>query len=88
MRDGLIEKIKRFEWNDVEFPEGSVGVGRIWRMLMLEECRLRFFGNPDPEWRSGLIGRRRGGAIAPEPTVESIAPLLTDFPAAAQGPVV
>jgi hypothetical protein len=60
----------------------------IWRMLMVEECRLRLFDNSVSGRRGGLIGRRRGGVVAPMTTSGSIALIAIDCPAAAIGAVV
>jgi hypothetical protein len=57
-------------------------------MLTLGECRLLLFGNSGSGMRSGLVGRRRGGAIAPKSVRESIETVLIDSPAAAFGGVV
>jgi hypothetical protein len=53
---------------------------RMWRMLMLEECRLRLVGNPVSVRRDGSSGRRRGGVVAPMPTRKAVAPVVTDPP--------
>ena len=57
-------------------------------MLMLEECRLRLFGNLVSERRAGLHGRRRGGGFAPMLMREQVALVVADHPAAAHEVVV
>jgi hypothetical protein len=72
----------------VQVPEESARVGRIWRMLMLEEGRLRLVGNSASGRRGGLCGRRRGGVVAPMTMRGSIVLIVSDRPAAAIGAVV
>ena len=43
-------------------PFGMI-TAATWRMLTLEECRLRLVLNSDSERRSGFRGRRRGGGL-------------------------
>jgi hypothetical protein len=71
-----------------QIPEESARVGRTWRILMLEECRLRLFGNSASGRRGGLCGRRRSGVVAPMAMSGSIVLIVSDCPAAANGAVV
>jgi hypothetical protein len=68
--------------------EETARVRRIWRMLMLEECGLRLFGNSASGMRGGLCGRRRGGVVAPMAMRGSMALIVSDCPVAANGAVV
>jgi hypothetical protein len=68
--------------------EETAKVRRIWRMLMLEESRVRLFGNSVSGRRGGLSGRGRGGLIAPRSVRESIEAVVLDSPAAALGEVM
>jgi hypothetical protein len=83
-----IENTKGFEWNDVEIPEEPERRGRIWRMITLEECRLRLLANLDSESRGGQSGRCRGGVNAPLSSKSSMAAILSDCPAAVYGVIV
>ena len=68
----------------------------MWRIFMLEECRLPVFGNSASVRRGGLCGRpprhfvawARGGVIAPMAMSGSIVLTVTDCPAAAIGVVL
>jgi hypothetical protein len=75
-------------WDHQQIPEESTSVGRIWRMLMLEECRLQLFDNSVSGRRGGLFGRRRVGVVAPMSMRGAIVLIVSDRPAAANGPVV
>jgi hypothetical protein len=75
-------------WDLEQIPEESARVGRTWRILMLEECRLRLVGNSASGRRGGLCGRRRGGVVAPLTMRGSIVLIVTDRPAAAHGTIV
>jgi hypothetical protein len=69
------------------FQETARG-GRMWRILMMERCRLRLCGNLDAG-KFGLPGRqRRGGVLALESTSESVVRIAIDLPAAALGAVM
>ncbi len=83
---GVQEKSVAVDAARRDYSQSCWAKRRIWRMLMLEACRLRLVVNTDAECRSGLIGRR-GGAIAPESTLQWTAPAVTVFPAAAHGAV-
>ena len=60
-------------WDQEQIREKTARGERIWRMLMVEECRLRLVGNSDSGRRGGLCGRpprhfvawARGGVVAP-----------------------
>jgi hypothetical protein len=60
---------------------------RMWRMLMMEECRPRQFGNSDSV-RPGGFCDRRGGAVAPDSAEGSIVPVDRDGTAAARAEVM
>ncbi len=65
-----------------QIPKRSASVGRIWRMLMVEECRLRLVVNSASGRRGGLCGRRRGGVVAPIATRGSFVLIVSGLPAA------
>jgi hypothetical protein len=67
-------------WEHEQIPEESARVGQSWRMLMLEECRLRLSGNLVSEGRSRPHGRRRGGGFAPVLMRAPVALVLADPP--------
>jgi hypothetical protein len=74
--------------NHGQIIEGSASGARIWRMLMLEECRLRLFWQFGFEKAGGFCGRRRGGVVPPMAMSGSIVLIVSDRPAAANGAVV
>jgi hypothetical protein len=68
--------------------EEAARVGRQWRMLMLEDCRLGLCGNSNAG-KIGLPGcQRRGGLVAPKSTTGSVVSLVIDQLAATHGAVV
>jgi hypothetical protein len=61
---------------------------RMWRMIMMEECRLRLFGKSVSGRRGGLCGRRGGGGIAPDSAGATVVPADRSWAAAAHGGVM
>jgi uncharacterized membrane protein len=66
--------------------EESARDGTTWRMLMVEECHLRLFGNPGSEMAGGSCGRHCGGVIALVLAKVRSAPVVRDRPAVASAP--
>jgi hypothetical protein len=60
----------------------------MWRMLMLEECRPRLFGNSDSVTLGSQSGRRGGGGTAPDSAGEKVVPVDRSWAAAAHGGVM
>jgi hypothetical protein len=51
-------------WDRKQIPEGAARIGRIWRIFILEESRLRLFHNSASRGRGGSCERRGNAAIA------------------------
>jgi hypothetical protein len=67
--------------------EEFAGGERIWRILMMEECRLGLVANPQSERRGG--SRSRGGGVnVPMASRGSIVAILSDYPTAAYEVIV
>jgi hypothetical protein len=72
-------------WDQAQFLEENARGERIWRVLMVERCRLRLCDNSDAG-KLGLRGwQRRGGVIAPDTTSGSIVTVVIGLPVAALG---
>ena len=80
-------------WDQSQIPEETARGGGFGACFMLEECRLRLFGNSVSGRRGGLCGRpprhfvawARGGMVAPMAMSGSIVLIVSDCPAAAMG---